>query len=106
MSKRPASESDCEDYGLAEFCHRLRQHCGIGEKTIRGYARNVARLLLTLCNELGRYSAVLIRDVLPRKYKVSKVRSTTTSLLMYLQYLASAGRCCAELIDAVPSVRD
>ena len=109
MSKRPASQSDCEDYGLAEFCHWLRQHRGIGEQTIRGHARMVARLLPTLCNEPSRYSAVLIRDVLLRCLENttrSTARSTATSLRMYLRYLASAGRCRAELIDAVPRVSD
>ena len=109
ISKQPATQSNSRDYGLAEFCHWLRQHRGIGEKTIRVHARIVARLLPTLGNEPGRYSAVLIRDVLLQCLENttrSIARSTAISLRMYLRYLASAGRCRAELIDAVPSVSD
>ena len=76
---------------------------------LRNFMENVTKLLPTLGNEPGLYSAVLIRDVLLQCLEPttrSKARSTATSLRMYLRYLASDGRCRAKLIDAVPSVSD
>lgn len=84
----------------------LQAHRGICKSTIERHVREVATLLPALGDDAGRYDAVLIRDVLLRRFaEVTSPRAekVTTSMRMYLRFLASSGECSPGLIGAVPS---
>ena len=95
------------DDGLKAFRFWLHQHCGINARSIQGHAKNVSQLLTELGDDPARYDAALIRDVLLRRLgTVSRacVKRMTTSLRMYLRFLASNGHCPAGLAGAIPTV--
>ena len=93
--------------GLEAFRSWLRQHRGINDASIRGHAKNVSALLADLGGNPARYDAALIRDVLLRRLgTVSRgcVKRMTTSLRMYLRFLAANGHCPLRLVGAIPTV--
>ena len=95
------------DEGLQAFRSWLRQHRGISDRTIQRHARNVAGLLPDLGDDPARYDATLIREVLLHRLgAVSRtaVKRMTTSLRMYLRFLAANGRCPPALAGAIPTV--
>lgn len=101
------SSDEKPDDGLEDFRVWLRQHRGIGDRSIRRHARTVAALLPDLGDRPDRYDAVPIRDALLRRAgTVSRhqAKQATSSLRMYLRFLASNGRCRPALIGAVPTV--
>ena len=95
------------DDGLGAFRSWLRQHRGISDGTIRRHARNVSGLLPDLGDDPARYDATLVRDVLLRSLGAvsrTEVKRRTTSLRMYLRFLAASGHCPPGLAGAVPTV--
>ena len=95
------------DEGLQAFRSWLRQHRGISDHTIRRHASNVSALLPDLGDDPARYDATLVRAVLLRRLgSVSRtgVKRMTTSLRMYLRFLAANGHCPPGLAGAIPKV--
>lgn len=91
---------------LDAFRAWLQHHRGASESTIHRHVREVATLLPEMGGDAGRYDATLIRDVLLRRFaEVSSPRAqkVTTSMRMYLRFLASAGASSPGLVGAVPS---
>ena len=84
----------------------LQRHRGASESTIHQHVQEVATLLPEMGDDAGRYDAALIRDVLLRRFaEVSSPRAqkVTTSMRMYLRFLASSGESSPRLVGAVPS---
>ena len=95
------------DDGLEAFRFWLRQHRGVNDRSIRGHTRNVSQLMTELGDDPARYEAALIRNVLLRRLgRVSRgcVKRMTTSLRMYLRFLASSGGCAPGLAGAISTV--
>ncbi len=95
------------DEGLAAFRSWLRQHRGLSENSIRRYAGSISGLLPDLGADPARYDAALVRDVLLRRLRSvsrAEVKLMTTSLRMYLRFLAAHGHCPPGLAGAIPTV--
>lgn len=95
------------DEGLEAFRSWLRQHRGLSDRSIRRYAGNVSALLPDLGDDPARYDAALVRDVLLRRLRAvsrTEVKRMTTSLRMYLRFLAANGHCPPGLAGAIPKV--
>ena len=90
----------------AGFRYWLRQHRGLGEKTIHRYVRIVHTFLAGLGKDPEHYDAERIRNVLLSRFKQASwthARSLATAMRMYLRFLAASGACPPQLVDAVPS---
>ena len=97
------------DDGLEEFRTWLRQYRNIGDKTIRGYTRTVASILPDVVENPDRCDVTQIREALMDALESASIRQAkraTSTLRMYLRFLASTGRCSARLVDAVPNVAE
>lgn len=95
------------DDGLEEFRAWLRQYRNIGDKTIRDYTRIIASLLPDVVENPDGCDVTRIREALMEKLESASIRRAkrvTSSLRMYLRFLASTGRCPGTLVDAVPTV--
>ena len=91
---------------LDAFRTWLQRHRGIGESTIDRHVQEVATLLPALGDDASRYDAALIRDVLLRRFaevSCAGAAKVTTSMRMYLRFLASGGESSAALVGAVPA---
>ena len=90
----------------AGFRDWLRQHRGLGEKTIHRYVRTVHTFLAGLGKDPERYDAERIRQVLLTRFEKASwthARSLATAMRMYLRFLAAGGACPPRLVDAVPT---
>ena len=97
------------DDGLDEFRSWLRQNRNIGEKTIRRYTGTITSLLPGLVENPDQCDVTQIRDALMDKLESASIRQAkrvTSTLRMYLRFLASTGRCSARLVGAVPTVAE
>lgn len=97
------------DDGLEEFRSWLRQNRNIGEKTIRRYTRTITSLIPDLVMNPDQCDVARIRDALMDKLESASIRQAkrvTSTLRMYLRFLASTGRCSARLVGAVPTVAE
>lgn len=84
----------------------LQRHRGTRKSTIEQHVREVATLLPALGDDASRYDAALIRDVLLRRFaeiSCAGAAKVTTSMRMYLRFLASRGKSSPALMGAVPT---
>ena len=84
----------------------LQRDRGAGVSTIDQHVREIAMLLPALGDDASRYEAALIRDVLLRRFaevSCAGAAKVTTSMRMYLRFLASSGESSPGLIGAVPT---
>ena len=91
---------------LDAFRGWLEHHRGTCKSTIERHVREVATLLPALGDDASRYDAALIRDVLLRRFaeiSCAGAAKVTTSMRMYLRFLASSGKSSPALIGAVPA---
>ena len=106
-SSSPVGATPAEDPRVTEFLEWLRRHRGISERTssLRGHV--MRRLLPALGDDPASYDAALVRRVIvdeARRSSSTYVRTMTTTLRGYLQFLTASGRCRPWLDHAVPTV--
>jgi integrase/recombinase XerD len=92
---------------VAMFQKWLRQHRGLSERTIDRHGRMVLRLLPALGDDPASYDAGLIRRVILNKLQRCSrphVKTMTTALRGYLNFLAAHGECRTGLSHAIPPV--
>ena len=92
---------------VIEFQDWLRHHRGISERTIDRHGRMVMRLLPGLGDDPGTYDAELVRRVIlaeAQKSSRANVKTMTTALRGYLQFLAAHGLSRPWLDRAVPTI--
>lgn len=92
---------------VAMFQKWLCQHRGLSERTIDRHGRMVLRLLPALGDDPASYDAGLIRRVILNELqKCSRphVKTMTTALRGYLNFLAAHGECRTGLSHAIPTV--
>jgi integrase/recombinase XerD len=85
----------------------LREHRGLSERTIDRNGRMIMRLLPTLGDNPASYDASLVRRVIleeVRRSSVPYVKTMTTALRGYLNFLAAHGECRPWLGRAIPAV--
>ena len=105
--KPPSSSRPPVNIRIVAFQTWLREHRGLSEQTIDRNGRMVARLLLALGDDPASYDAALVRRVIldeVRKSSVSYVKTMTTALRGYLNFLATRGECRPGLGRAIPTV--
>ena len=103
----PPPEEEAPSEHLERFSLWLERHRGIRPTTIQQYIRQIAATLPSLGDDPGAYDAALMRRVLFEKIEhgsVNQAKMLTTSLRMYLRFLASEGSVTAALVEAVPTV--
>lgn len=100
---RPASrEADLEGFRRWLFENR-----GVRAITVDDHVFRIEKLIRDLGTDPDTYTHKHISQALLRHLKGTSrhwVTSMTTSLRMYLRYLATMGKCSPELVDAVPTV--
>lgn len=92
---------------VAMFQKWLRQHRGLSERTIDRHGRMVLRLLPALGDDPASYDAGLIRRVILNELQRCSrphVKTMTTALRGYLNFLAAHGECRTGLSHAIPTV--
>ena len=102
LKKEPDAVACVDFEGFATW---LRQHRGIGERTIQDRLRKVSRLTADLGNDPTRYDAALIRKVLLSHFATvspSYAKVLALTLRMYLRFLVSRSECSPLLIGAIP----
>jgi site-specific recombinase XerD len=85
----------------------LREQRGLSERTIDRNGRMIMRLLPALGDEPASYDASLVRRVIleeVRRSSVPYVKTMTTALRGYLNFLAAHGECRPWLDRAIPTV--
>jgi integrase/recombinase XerD len=85
----------------------LRQHRGLSARTIDRHGRMIMRLLPALGNDPASYDAGLVRRVILAEMQRSSrpyVKTMTTALRGYLNFLAAHGECRPWLDRAIPPV--
>ena len=85
----------------------LRQHRGLSERTIDRHGRMIMRLLPALGNNPASYDAGLVRRVILAEMQRSSrpyVKTMTTALRSYLNFLATHAECRPWLDRAIPTV--
>ena len=85
----------------------LREHRGLSERTINRNGRMIMRLLPALGDDPASYNAGLVRHVIleeVRNSSVPYVKTMTTALRGYLNFLATRGECSTCLDRAIPTV--
>jgi integrase/recombinase XerD len=85
----------------------LREHRGLSERTIDRNGRMMMRLLPALGDDPASYDASLVRRVIleeVRRSSVPYVKTMTTALRGYLNFLAAHGECRPWLGRAIPAV--
>ena len=90
---------------IERFGTWLRQHRGIGDRTVSHHMQLARALKTELGPEPSGYTAELIRAVLLRRFAGAswhQARWLATTMRMYLRFLASSGRCMPALVAAVP----
>ena len=83
----------------------LRQHRGLSERTIDRHGRMIMRLLPALGDNPASYDAGLVRRVILAETQRSSrpyVKTMTTALRGYLNFLAAHGECRPWLDRAIP----
>jgi integrase/recombinase XerD len=85
----------------------LREHRGLSERTINRNGRMIMRLLPALGDDPASYDAGLVRHVIleeVRRSTVPYVKTMTTALRGYLNFLVAHGECRPWLDRAIPTV--
>ena len=93
--------------GLDDYREWLRQHRGASDEAIRNHIYSLSRVLPDLSAEPRRYDAGHIRRALLRGLKgvaPAYAKNLVGAVRMYVRFLASKGRCPAELVEAIPTV--
>lgn len=91
----------------SRFCNWLRQHRGVGQLTIAGYACIVRRLLELVGNDPRLYTAAQLRAFVltqSRGYSHSKAKGTVTAVRMFVRFLIAYQECPENLQYAIPRV--
>jgi len=95
-----------EELHLSAYPAWLRQHCGLTDRTITSYVREVSRWMPALGAGPATYDVTTIRNIVlsqdPNRSR-SSVRTTVSVLRSYFRFLAARGECRPELSLAVPS---
>lgn len=102
-----SAPAKCLPEPLGEFSAWLERNRGIAKSSIERHVGMIAAVLPTLGDDPRTYDAALIRKVLWEQLEVrtsQDAQQVTTSMRMYLRFLASGGDVSAALVDAVPSV--
>lgn len=92
---------------LEGFRRWLFENRGVRDITVDSHVFRINKLVRDLGTDPDTYTHKHISQVLLRYLKGASrhwVTSMTTSLRMYLRYLATMGKCAPELVDAVPTV--
>ena len=103
----PTPRKRAQPVRLAGFAVWLERHRGISRKTIRRHVRRIEVMLPELGDDPGTYDAALIRRVLLERmqpWSRGHARSLTSTMRMYLRFLASEGAIPGALVAAAPSV--
>ena len=93
------------DPTIDRFGTWLRQHRGIGERTVHYYTQLACSLKTDLGPVPPDYTAGLVRAVLLRRFAGAsrhQARWLATTMRMFLRFLASSDACLPALVDAVP----
>ena len=94
-----------EPLTVAQFKIWLGKHRGASDPTIKLYGRDAVHLLTALGGDPERWEPAAVRNFFldcAGHCGRGTVEKLTTSLRAFLRYLAVAGRCRADLADAVP----
>lgn len=92
---------------LEDFRRWLFENRGVRDITVEGHIFRVNKLIGDLGTDPDAYTHKHISQALLRHLKGASrhwVTSMTTSLRMYLRYLAAMGKCAPELVDTVPTI--
>jgi integrase/recombinase XerD len=92
---------------VVAFQKWLREHQGLSERTIDRNGRMIMRLLPAPGDDRACYDAGLVRRVIleeVRRSSVPYVKTMTTALRGYLNFLAAHGECRPWLGRAIPTV--
>jgi site-specific recombinase XerC len=92
---------------VAAFQMWLREHRGLSELTIDRHGRMIMRLLPALGDDPATYDAALVRRVIleeVRRSSVPYVKTMTTALRGFLNFLTARGECRPSLDRAIPTV--
>jgi integrase/recombinase XerD len=95
------------NHRVVAFQTWLREHRGLSERTIDRNGRMMMRLLPALGDDPASYDASLVRRVIleeVRRSSVPYVKTMTTALRGYLNFLAAHGECHPWLGRAIPAV--
>lgn len=100
-------EPSCADADptIERFGTWLRQHRGIGERTVRQYTQLARSLKTDLGPAPCDYTAEVVRAVLLRRFASAswhQARWLATTMRMFLRFLTSSNTCLPALVDAVP----
>lgn len=93
---------------VQRYCAWMRLQRGLTERTRSSYAPLVGAFLDVLGEDPRRYDAAGLRAfVLLRvtRHERHSAPAVTTAVRSFLRYLVAQGRCSADLLAAVPSVR-
>jgi integrase/recombinase XerD len=93
---------------LARFRRWLIQRCGLAAATVRLYERYLRPFLGALGGGSGAYAPAAIQHFVIQHLRQrgrNEARLCTTALRAYLRCLVAEGRVSADLVDAVPPVR-
>ena len=103
----PAPKDGEQEQILEAFSTWLVRHRGVCGMTVRNHTCLIAATLPVLGNDPSLYDAALIRRAMWAQMEHRSRAYTaqlTTSMRMYLRFLASEGRVSAALVEAVPTV--
>ena len=87
------------------FCEWMRKNRGVSDATLYNYSLSIRDLLKRLGENPDRFDAKSLRQFVLEKSKGcgwAAAKKCTTALRMFLRYLISEGKCCAELYAAIP----
>jgi site-specific recombinase XerD len=101
------AEPDATPALLYRFQHWMRQHRGAGPVTLAGYTRVLRRLLGTLGEESGRYTAAQLRAFVLQQaqgFSHSKAETAVSAVRMFVRCLLAHQACPDGLQFAIPRV--
>jgi integrase/recombinase XerD len=90
---------------VAAFCAWMRQHRGVTEITLDGYARVLRQLLQALGAEPQCYTAAQLRAFVlaqSQGYSHSKAETVVTAVRLFVRFLIATERCAGGLQYAIP----
>ena len=107
LSPKMVPSREKPDDGLNDYREWLRQHRGTGEEAIRRQIYCLSKVLPDLGDNPHRYDVAHIRNVLLHQLKEvspAYAKNLVGAVRMYIRFLASKGKCPAEVVESIPTV--
>lgn len=92
---------------VEQYCDWLREQRGATESTVILYGRLIQAFVRAAGDDPAHYDAQMVRAFVLSRARDHERHSggiVTTTMVSFLRYLVTAGRCSADLVGAVPKV--